>query len=68
MKLLLEVPDNKAESLLEVLKSISFVKTKKLTDSKAKILSEIREAVEEMKLVKAKKKKSKNAIDFINEL
>jgi hypothetical protein len=68
VKLLLDIPDTKADALFEVLKSISFVKTKKLTDSKALILSEIREAVEEMKLIKLKKKKAKNAEDFLNEL
>lgn len=68
MKVLLDIPDNKASALLEVLKGISFVKTKQLTDAKAIVLSELREAVEEMKLIKAKKKKARNAEDFLNEL
>jgi len=68
MKLLLEVPDNKANALLEVLRGISFVKTQQLTDSKAMLLSDLREAVLEMNLVKAKRKKAKKAEDFINEL
>ncbi len=68
MKLLLDIPDNKASVFLEVLKSISFVKTQMLTDSKAMILSEVREAVEEIKLIKSKKKKARNADDFLNEL
>lgn len=57
MKLLLDIPDSKATAFLEVLKSISFVKTQRFIDSKAIILSEVREAVEEMKLIKSKKKK-----------
>ena len=68
MKVLLDIPDNKANALLEVLKGISFVKTKQLTDAKAIILSELREAVEEMKLIKEKKKEARNAEDFLNEL
>ena len=68
MKVLLDIPDNKAASLMEVLKSISYIKTKKLTDSKANLMSEIREAVEEMKLIRAGKKKARNAEDFLNEL
>ena len=68
MKLLLDIPDNKATALLEVLKGLTFVKTKKLTDSKATILSDLREAVEEMKLIKSKKKKARNAEDFLNQL
>lgn len=31
MKVLLDIPDNKASSLMEVLKSISYVKAKQLT-------------------------------------
>ena len=68
MKVLLDIPDNKANALFEVLKGISFVKTKQLTDAKAIILSELREAVEEMKLIKEKKKEARNAEDFLNEL
>jgi hypothetical protein len=68
MKILLDIPDNKATSFMEVIKSISYVKAKPLTDSKAKLMSEIKEAVEEMKLIRAGKKKARNAEDFLNEL
>ena len=68
MKVLLDIPDNKASSLLEVLKSISYVKTKQLTDTKALLMEEMREAVEEMKLIRAGKKKARKAEDFLNEL
>ena len=68
MKVLLDIPDNKASSLMEILNSISYIKTKKLTDSKAELMVEIREAVEEMKLIRAGKKKACNAEDFLNEL
>ena len=68
MKILLDIPDNKAPSLMEVLKSISYVKTKQLTDSKALMMQEMREAVEEMKLIRIGKKKARNAEDFLNEL
>ncbi len=68
MKVLLDIPDNKASSLLEVLKSISYVKAKPLTDTKAQLLAEIREAVEEMKLIRAGKKKARHAEDFLHEL
>lgn len=57
MKILLDVPDNKASSLIDVLKSISYVKAKPLTDSKALLLEELKEAVDEMKLIKSGKKK-----------
>lgn len=68
MKIILEIPDNKASSLLEVLKSISYIKVKPLTDQKALLMEEIRESVEEMKLIKSGKKKARNAEDFLNEL
>lgn len=68
MKVLLDIPDNKASSLMEVLKSISYVKAKTLTDTKALLLEEIREAVQEMKLIRLGKKKARNAEDFLNEL
>ena len=68
MKVLLDIPDKKAASLMEVLKSISYVKAKPLTDAKALLMEEIKDAVEEMKLIRAGKKKARNAEDFLNEL
>jgi len=68
MKVLLEIPDNKAISFMEVLQSISFVKAKPISESKARILSEIKDAVDELKLIKAGKKTARNAEDFLNEL
>jgi hypothetical protein len=68
MKVLLDIPDNKAHSLMEVLKSISYLKAKPITEAKAELISEIKEAVEEMKSIKAGKKKARNAEDFLNEL
>lgn len=56
MKILLDIKDDKAFHLLEVLKGLSHVKTKQLTDAKAQLMSEIREAVEEMKEIRAGKK------------
>lgn len=68
MKVLLEIPDEKAPSILEVLRSIKNVKAKQLTDSKALLMEDLKEAVEEMKLSRAGKKKARNAEDFLNEL
>ena len=68
MKVLLDIPDDKASSLLDVLRSISYIKGKPLTDTKALLMEEIREAVEEMKLIRAGKKQARNAEDFLNEL
>ncbi len=68
MKILLEIPDNRAVSLMNVLRSISYVKAKPLTESKARLLSDIKDAVDEINLIKAGKKKARNAEDFLNEL
>ena len=53
---------------MEVLKSLLYVKTKQLTEAKAQLMSEIREAVEEMKQIRAGKKQARDAEDFLNEL
>ena len=66
MKVLLEVKDNKADFLMELLNSLSFVKAKTITPAKAHLIEEIKEAVEEMKLIKAGKKKARNAEEFLN--
>lgn len=68
MKVLLDIKDNKAIHLMEVLKSLPYVKAKQLTETKAQLMSEIREAVEEIKLIKEGKKQARNAEDFLNEL
>jgi hypothetical protein len=68
MRVLLDIKDNKALHLLEVLKSLPYVKTTTLSDEKALLMEEIKEAVEELNLVKAGKKKARNAMDFLNEL
>lgn len=68
MKVLLDIKDSKALNLLEVLKGLSYVKTKTLTPYKAKVLEDIEEAVEEMTLIKKGKLKGRNAKDLFNEL
>lgn len=68
MKLLLDIKDNKASFVMELLNSFPYIKTRKLTDEKAQLIGEINEAVEEIKLIKAGKKKARNAEDFLNEL
>lgn len=69
MKLIIEIKDEKAPFFMEVLKSFSFVKkATPLSDAKAELMQEIREAVEEMKLIRSGKKKARNAEEFLNEL
>ncbi len=53
---------------MELLKSFPFVKTKTLTPYKAEVLAGIKEAVEEMKLIKLGKLKARNAEELFDEL
>lgn len=68
MKILLEIKDNKVSFIMELLNSLNFVKAKLLSDEKAELMSDIREAVEEVKLIKDGKKQASNAEDFVNGL
>ena len=69
MKLLLEINDNKASFFMELLKSFKFVtKATPLSDYKAETLSNLKEAVEEINLVKKGKLKARNAEDLFDEL
>ena len=68
MKLLLDIKDNKADFVMELLHNFSYIKAKPLTPYKAQILEGIKEAVEEMKLIKAGKLEARPAEDLFNEL
>ena len=68
MKVLLDIKDNKALHLLEVLKGLSYVKTKRLTDEKAQLMSDVREAVDNLKLVRRGKLKARPAKELLDEL
>jgi hypothetical protein len=68
MKVLLDIKDNKAASLLEVLRGLSYVKTQPLSEEKALLMKEIKEAVDEMKLIKAGKLKARPVKELLDEL
>jgi putative sterol carrier protein len=68
MKLLLDIKDSKAEFVLELLKNLPFVKTKEISPAKAQVLGELKEAVDNMKLVNEGKLKARSARDLANEL
>ncbi len=67
MKVILDIQDNKASQLLKALKTLPYVKMQQITDEKAELITEITEAVEELKLVLTGKKEARNAEDFLNE-
>ena len=68
MKVLIDVSDDKAEFILELLNNFSFVKVKEISPSKAKLLIEIKEAVDTLNLVKKGKLKGKTAKELLKEL
>jgi hypothetical protein len=68
MQVLLNIPDVKAPFLMDVLQHISYVKVRPLTDERAFLLTDIREAVDEMRQIKNGKKQARNVEDFLNEL
>jgi hypothetical protein len=68
MKVLLDIKDSKAKHLLEVLKGLSYVKAKTISNEKAVLMEEIKEAVENLKLVREGKLKARPAKDLLNEL
>jgi len=68
MKILLEVKDEKASHLVAILKELRFVKATTISPAKALILKEMKEAVDELNLVKKGKKKAKDAEKFLHAL
>jgi hypothetical protein len=59
MKVLLKIPDNKADFGLKVLRSLVFVKNASpISAQKYILMKEIKEAVEELNLIKTGKKSS----------
>lgn len=52
MKLLLDIQDDKAAFIMELLHNFKFVKARLLTPYQAQVLEGVKTAVEEMKLLK----------------
>lgn len=65
---MLDIKDNKAASLLEVLRGLSYVKTEPMSEEKALLIKEIKEAVEEMKLIRKGKLKARPVKELLDEL
>lgn len=65
---LIEIRDNKADFIMELLRSFSYVKTKPLTPENAQLRQEIKEAVDNLNLVMKGKLKGKPARDLFNDL
>lgn len=68
MRVLLDIKDNKADFVMELLRSFSFVKAEPISPAKAKFFKELKASVEEVRLAKQGKIKLKTADELLNEL
>jgi hypothetical protein len=69
MKIILDIKDNKVAFFMEVLKNFSFIKqVTPISNVKANLINDIKESMDEFKLVKEGKLEAKNAEDLIIEL
>ncbi|HSF55519.1 MAG TPA: hypothetical protein VLA71_17315 [Algoriphagus sp.] len=68
MKLLVEVPEEKASFFLELLQQLDYVKAKKLRRKDEEFYEGLREAVDEVSLAKQGKLKLKSARELLDEL
>ena len=68
MKIILDIQDQKASFFLELLKNFKFVKAKPITPYNAMVLEELKEAVENMRLVDEGKLKPRRAEELLHEV
>ena len=68
MEAILDIQNNKTLNLMGVLKSPASVKTKTISAEKSLLIEEIKEAVENMKLIRQGKLKARPAEDLLNKL
>jgi len=68
MKLILDIQEQKAAFFLELLENFKYVKARPLTPSNAIVLEELKEAVENMKLVADGKLKPRPVEELLDEL
>lgn len=68
MKLILDIPDNKAAFFMELLKNFTFIKAKTISPAKAELIEDIKQAVDNLNLVKQGKMQARSAKDLLNEL
>ena len=68
MKVLLDIKDNKADFIMELLNSFSYVKATLISSDKAQTLQEFKVAIDNLNLVKKGKLVPRLAKDLLNEL
>jgi len=68
MKVLLDIKDSKVSFVMELLNSLNFVKVRPLPDGKAQLKGDIREAIDELNLIRQGKLKGIPAKELLDEL
>jgi len=68
MKAILDIKDSKAPFVLELLGNFSFVKVQPITNEKALLLRELKEAVDTVNLIKQGKKQARPARELLDEI
>lgn len=69
MKILLDINDNKASFFMEMLQNFSFIKkVTTITESKANLMQDIKQAVEEVKLAKKGELDLQSLDEFLDEV
>lgn len=68
MKVLHDIKDNKAGFVMELLQNLPFVKARTLTPYNVQLLEELKEALDNINLIKEGKLKAKSAKELLDEL
>ncbi|MBK7633345.1 MAG: hypothetical protein WAT22_00335 [Saprospiraceae bacterium] len=68
MKVILDVNENKADFVMELLNSLPFIKVVTVNKKKEKFLKDLEESVDEVNLAIQGKVKLKSAEEILNEL
>ena len=68
MKAVLDIKDSKAAFIMELLSNFPYVKVEPVTSEKSLLLNEIKEAINNLNLVKKGKLQARPAKDLLNEI
>ena len=68
MKAILDIEDSKVSFMMELLSNFPFVKVQPVTNKKALLMSEIKEAVDTINLIKKDKIQARPAKELLNEI
>ena len=68
MRVILDIPDSKAAFAMELFHNMTFIKAKTISAEKAQLLDDIKEAVDNLNLVKKGFLRAKPAKELLNEI